>query len=79
MATKLYNITAAQALELNEVEVVPGCFYNPVQDINGSWFISTQEVNQTTNPTLTPWLNSSLPLLDFIPIPTPVDPGTSPF
>jgi hypothetical protein len=26
------------------------CYFNPVQDVNGDWFISIEEVNNCTNP-----------------------------
>lgn len=40
------------------------CYYNPVQDLNGNWVISEEEINQTTDPNYA-WVRS-LPRIDFV-------------
>ena len=44
-------------------------YFNPVQDINGDWFISEQEVDGCVNPDFQ-WVKS-LPLMTFTPAPVP--------
>lgn len=39
-------------------------YFNPVQDINSNWVISTQEINNNTNPNFT-WI-STLPLIEWL-------------
>ena len=38
------KITQAQADELKGVQFVPDNYFNPVQDIEGNWIISLQEL-----------------------------------
>lgn len=38
------KITQQQAEELTGVQFVPDNFYNPIQDKNGNWIISLQEL-----------------------------------
>jgi hypothetical protein len=38
------KITAEKANELKDIQFVEGNYFNPVQDINGNWIISLQEL-----------------------------------
>lgn len=40
------HLTQQQAESLQGVEVVPSNFFNPIQDKNGNWIISTEERDQ---------------------------------
>jgi hypothetical protein len=42
-------------------------YFNPIQDINNNWIISTQEVDQCINPNFM-WVKD-LPLIEYIPKP----------
>lgn len=40
----MYKLTQAQADLLFGIKISEGSFFNPIQDINGDWFISIQEI-----------------------------------
>ena len=42
-------------------------FFNPTQDADGNWFISNEEVVQTTNEEFTSWIND-LTEIDYNPV-----------
>jgi hypothetical protein len=42
-------------------------FFNPTQDADGNWFISNEEVAQTTNEEFTSWIND-LTEIDYNPV-----------
>ena len=42
-------------------------FFNPTQDADGNWFISNEEVSQTTNEEFTSWIND-LTEIDYNPV-----------
>jgi hypothetical protein len=42
-------------------------FFNPIQDTDGNWIISNEEVNQCQNQEFTSWINN-LPEIDFNPV-----------
>ena len=42
-------------------------FFNPTQDADGNWFISKEEVAQTTNEEFTSWIND-LTEIDYNPV-----------
>lgn len=44
-------------------------YFNPIQDANDNWIISTEEIDQCINPDLL-WVKD-LPLIEYIPKPTP--------
>jgi hypothetical protein len=44
-------------------------YFNPIQDINDNWVISTEEMQQNENSNFT-WVRD-LPLIEYIPKPTP--------
>lgn len=43
---KVLHLTQQQAEQLRGVEVVPSNFFNPIQDAQGRWIISTEERDQ---------------------------------
>jgi hypothetical protein len=43
----VYQLTPEQADSLIGVEFVPDNYFNPIQDADGNWIISQEEVNQT--------------------------------
>lgn len=61
------ELTEAEAVELATVEFIPDNFFNPIQDINGTWVISLQEVEQCNIQ----WVKE-LPLIEFVPVDTPI-------
>jgi hypothetical protein len=42
-------------------------FFNPTLDADGTWFISNEEVAQTTNEEVTEWIHD-LPEIDYNPV-----------
>jgi hypothetical protein len=42
-------------------------FFNPTMDADGNWFISNEEVNQTTNEEFISWINE-LSEIDYNPV-----------
>jgi hypothetical protein len=56
-------ITQEQADLLAGQEYAPASHYNPVQDCNGDWIITIQEIEQTIYPDFL-WVKE-LPLIDW--------------
>tara|TARA_B110000977_G_C10976984_1_gene454593 strand:- start:35 stop:259 length:225 start_codon:yes stop_codon:yes gene_type:complete len=66
-------LTVTQKDELVGQEFALDSHYNPVQDCNDKWIISTQEIEQTVYPTFY-WVKS-IPLIDYCPkIYPPINP-----
>ena len=63
---QVYLLTVEQAESLVNVEYLPDCYFNPIQDANDDWIISTQEVDQCSIE----WVKE-LPLIDYFPKPDP--------
>jgi hypothetical protein len=42
-----YKLTIEQAKELTGKQYAPNCYFNPVKDINGVYFVFQQEVEQS--------------------------------
>ena len=59
----VYLLTPEQADSLRGVEFVPDNYFNPIQDADGNWIISQEEVNQTTIE----WVKE-LPKIEYNPI-----------
>jgi hypothetical protein len=59
----VYLLTTDQADSLRGVEFVPDNFFNPIQDINGNWIITQEEVSQTSIE----WVKD-LPQIEYEPI-----------
>jgi hypothetical protein len=57
-----YKLTIEQAQELTGKQYAPNCYYNPVKDINGVYFIFQQEVEQSDIA----WVKE-LPEAEFVP------------
>lgn len=65
----MYLLTTQQKDLLVGQFFAPSSMFNPVQDVNGDWFISYQEVNQCVNPDFD-WVKL-LPQMAYTPPPTP--------
>ena len=63
---KVAKLTIAQKNSLINQEFSEDSFFNPIQDLNGNWVISLQEIEQAKTPPYE-WLKT-LPLIDFEPI-----------
>jgi hypothetical protein len=58
-------LTIEQKEELVGIEYEPFSYFNPVQDGNGDWIISTVEMDDNINPDVM-WVKD-LPLIEWIP------------
>ena len=58
----VYQLTIEQADQLKGVEYVKDMTFNPIEDANGNWIISQEEVSTTTID----WVKE-LPPIEFIP------------
>jgi hypothetical protein len=65
----MYQLTIEQKDLLVGQFFAASSMFNPVQDVNGDWFISEQEVNQCVNPDFI-WVKS-LPQMAYTPPPIP--------
>jgi hypothetical protein len=65
----MYKLTIEQKRTVKRKAFTDSNLFNPVQDINGDWFISQQEVDQCDNE-LFSWVKD-LPKSEFIPKPLP--------
>ena len=63
---KLYKLTETDAEFLKGKTYSKDMIFNPVQDINGEWFISEEEVKGNTNRRYKDIL-SKLELAEFVP------------
>ena len=45
-----YKLTPEQANELNGQQYAENCSFDPIQDINGAWFIFEREIIDCINP-----------------------------
>ena len=59
-------LTPEQAEQLKGQLYAPDSYFNPIQDANDNWIISTQEQDQCSID----WVKE-LPLIEYIPKPTP--------
>ena len=50
-------------------QYAPDSYFNPIQDINDDWVISTEEMDFCVNPEFM-WVKT-LPLIEYIPKPSP--------
>ena len=51
-------------------QYAPDCYFNPIQDINDNWIISTQEIDECVNPDFL-WVKD-LELITYEPKPSPI-------
>jgi hypothetical protein len=59
---EVYQLTPEQADQLRGVEYVKDMTFNPIEDANGNWIISIEEINSTTIE----WVKK-LPKIEFVP------------
>lgn len=67
--TQVRLLTISQKETLQGKEYRPNCWFNPIEDNDGNWVISNEEVSQCVNPTV--MFVKSLPLIDYIAQPEP--------
>lgn len=67
--TQVRLLTESQAESLRFKQYKPNCIFNPIQDLNGNWIISNEEVFQCINPTVV-WIYE-LPLIEWV---APIEP-----
>jgi hypothetical protein len=60
---QVYLLTNEQADSIRGVEFIPDNIFNPIQDADGNWIISIEEVNQCSIE----WVKL-LPPIDYNPI-----------
>ena len=60
-----YKLTPEQADELRGNEFAPDSFFNPVQDINGDWFIFDPE-QELASRIEYPWMDNLIKV-EFVP------------
>jgi hypothetical protein len=48
----------------------PDSYFNPIQDANNNWIISTEEMEQCVNPDYL-WVKD-IPLIEYVPKPSPI-------
>lgn len=60
--TEVYQLTPEQAELLRGVQYVTDMTFNPIQDANGNWIISSEEVSSTTID----WVKE-LPAIEYVP------------
>lgn len=63
----VYKLTLDQLEDLTGTQINDCCFFNPIQDINGDWVISQDEVEQSTIE----WLKH-LPQISYTPVPVTI-------
>jgi hypothetical protein len=56
-------LTFEQAEQITGMEFAPDNYFNPIQDVDGNWIISVEEVEQTSIE----WVKQ-LPLIEYKPI-----------
>jgi hypothetical protein len=56
------QLTPQQAQQLKGIEFAPDSYFNPIQDADGNWIISIEEVEQTSIE----WIKH-LPLIEYNP------------
>lgn len=69
LATYVGLLTVAQKDELIGQQYGPDSYFNPIQDINDYWVISTEEMINCVNPYFI-WVKD-LPLIVYVPKPSP--------
>jgi hypothetical protein len=60
---EVYLLTYEEAQSLVGIQFMPDNYFNPIQDADGNWIISTEEGEQSSLD----WLKS-LPLITYKPI-----------
>jgi hypothetical protein len=62
--TQVHQLTPEQAELLTGQQYAPDSYFNPIQDANGNWVISIEEVSQSNIE----WLKEA-PLIEYMPVP----------
>jgi hypothetical protein len=57
---EVHLLTEEQAQSLNGIEFMPDNYFNPIQDADGNWIISVEEVEQCSID----WVKD-LPLINY--------------
>jgi hypothetical protein len=65
--TQVGLLTTEQKEEITGQQYAPDCYFNPIQDADDNWVISTEEMQQCTNPKYL-WVKD-LPLIEYKPKP----------
>jgi hypothetical protein len=60
--TQVYQLTPEQAEQLRGIQYVTDMTFNPIEDANGNWIISQEEVSSTTID----WVKE-LPAIEYVP------------
>ena len=60
---QVHLLTEEQAQSIAGTEFMPDSYFNPIQDADGNWIISVEEVNQCSID----WVKA-LPLIEYNPI-----------
>ena len=64
---KVRQLTEVQKDQLIDQTYDGTQFFNPIQDADGNWIISNEEVGQCTNQNFVSWIND-LPEIDYNPV-----------
>ena len=67
--TLVAQLTEHQKDSLVGQLVQPDLYFNPIQDINDTWIISTEEIDNSIYPEHE-WIKD-LPLIEYVPKPSP--------
>ena len=62
--TQVHLLTPEQAEQLNRQQFTTDSYFNPIQDADGNWIISIEEVSQSEIN----WLKQT-PLIEYMPAP----------
>ena len=68
-------LTESQKNQLIGQQFSPDSYFNPIQDINNNWIISTQEMQDCVVQEFL-WVKD-LDLIPFVPKPSPIPPNPS--
>jgi hypothetical protein len=66
----VYLLTEEQKDQLVGKQYSPDSYFNPIQDANGNWIISKEEIQYCTNEEFS-WIRY-LPPIEYIPIEYPM-------
>ena len=73
--TLVYLLNASQRTMLLGEQYTVNAYFEPVQDDNGNWIITSEQINNCTNSDFLPGGNkfdvTSLPTIPWVPPPNP--------
>jgi hypothetical protein len=64
---KVRILTLEQKEQITGQMYAPDSFFNPIQDADGNWIISNEEVDQCTHEGTNEWIHD-LPEIDYNPV-----------